>query len=229
MGQLCGSAQARTMEAADSTTSTVSAAPPRLAGNSVRRHRDGESSGSLRAFKPAHSRGDGRPVRFDGVPGRRGRPSRQWCQVDESRHRAGLEQEHRVDIGVPDPSAEMQAGGRRARVSRAGLADRLLPGHHVTLAHGDARQPRVRRADAVIVIDGDEQASAHPAGERHDPVLGGHDLGAEGSADVDPSVTRPVRVWRRFEAPDHRPHDGPRVGPVAGLDATLREGSGADP
>ena len=59
------------------------------------------------------------------------------------------------------------------------------------------------------MIDREEQASPHLAGERHDAGVRGDDQRADGRRDVDATVPRAVGVVGWIEPTDDRTGDGP--------------------
>jgi len=130
-------------------------------------------------------------------------------QADQARHRHGAEERHRIDVGAVRTDPEMQVRHRKLRMSPTGGRDRLPANHVVVLADEHARKPGTRARDAAAVIDREEQASPHLAGERHDAGVRGNDQRADGRRDVDATVTRAVGVVGRIEPTDDRTGDRP--------------------
>ena len=136
--------------------------------------------------------------------------------MDEPDHITCLEQQHGVDVVGPHPRTEVEMRRRHTRMPLSGRADVRTAGHRIAPLHLNGRKPRVCRPDTVQVIDRDEERTADPPGEGHDPVLGSDHGAGEGSRDVDPPMARAIRVRRRLEPADDWPAHRPLIGPVAG-------------
>ena len=140
------------------------------------------------------------------------------CHRNQPSAPGGAQQDSRIDVGLPDPGAEVERG--------TGGADDVARPDSLPRADRNGAQARVARPHAVGVRHCDMPIPAHLPGEGHDSRRGRPDGGTRTGGVLQTSVARRTDVRGRAEGVDHRSVDRRSVGDD-GDAVTRRCGPGA--
>ena len=140
----------------------------------------------------------------DRVPERR----RGRGQVHDLGQVDGAEQQHRIEVLVARPEAEVEHLPVVVDARSATRAEHLAGAHDVAPAHRRGAQVRVRGAKAARVRDDDVPRARDRACERDLARAGGPYRGARRRAEVDTEMARAVVRLRRVERADEITVDG---------------------